>query len=956
MTREAGNEEADRPTAGARPIARILVVGAGACPLLSLTRASDPASDIDAAADALLEHLMFDGGFEHSSAVVSSSLDMIERLAWLYEPRPDITLRVLYYSGHAVMLSSQEVALAFPDSTYRNPSTLISTGLLNQYLASCPLSEHVWIMDCCFAQGLSFKRLPEVVQGMLHHLVIASSSGYMSSIGSRDISPFTEVFTLGVRGLAYAPDDALLDVSALMEFLEAETERRRLPQPYVHFSGSAATVKFQASPPQQISANIDLLLNLARRPRRGELVVGLGETSDRTKAFAVGSDGSQPSRVWNLDGRTPTMLGMSKTAAGFSRKADIPLVIEDAGTDEVWEEALASRPGRLVVATAVSQGAVPRFVAREVEIHNTPPPTEAEAEGLLTSANLAPGLPDLSVEGILHAANGSMLNLERVVRSSVFLRRHGDDLPPQNVTVLHTITALAAVSPQAVSALAVLAAAPGIRIPGACLIRWLTPGAGGAEPAGRTLRQLAACGLVVSSGGWLMVPSAFAQDITRALPDIDTPFLEFIDSMMGPMHASAAAPMERFHVLRAATYYCERWVGVAGHEAHVARLFTTIGAELFATVRRALWMPIVESVERWLGDDGSSPLLAVVGNAYRLADSYGRAERAFGHAIDLADKSRDRLIAQAGLIRLAVQAGGVVRPPRGAGELTLGDGTDRRLDQARADLLNQQGNIAFRSGEIDSARGCYLEAKSLLSVADITSAVLAVDIEKGLGDVALHLDRPKEAEGHVSTAFRMIANYGMMRLGRVPVAKLLQFAGDIARRRAVPVSGPASGKNARSISAANYWYTRAYQEYANQGLDLGALITSFKSTELVALQGDTRRAFATHLELSEMFAQLDNRLWEYRAKVAALKAHSGPASESDRLLAGSCRVAVAHRLASGEVSLFDRLWGMIAFLASAEETDERWTETAALARRLGFERITACLTRHEIGNWSYAYY
>jgi hypothetical protein len=80
--------------------------------------------------------------------------------------------------------------------------------------------------------------------------------------------------------------------------------------------------------------------------------------------------------------------------------------------------------------------------------------------------------------------------------------------------------------------------------------------------------------------------------------------------------------MERFQALRAAALYCERRLDRDGFHDQVDRVFSAVAIEIFTSTKRAVWMPLIESIQQWLRSDASSCLLAVCGQAYRLADNY----------------------------------------------------------------------------------------------------------------------------------------------------------------------------------------------------------------------------------------------------------------------------------------------------------------------------------------------
>ncbi|HEX3790579.1 MAG TPA: tetratricopeptide repeat protein [Pseudonocardiaceae bacterium] len=252
-----------------------------------------------------------------------------------------------------------------------------------------------------------------------------------------------------------------------------------------------------------------------------------------------------------------------------------------------------------------------------------------------------------------------------------------------------------------------------------------------------------------------------------------------------------------------------------GDEHHVDQVLSAVGSEILSTVSRAAWMPLIDDVEGWLSADASSTLMSVIGHGRRLADDYPASRRSFELARRRSRTAEDSIAAQTGLLRLSVQAG---RSSTSGQSLTADavlsladlDGDSAKLGVAAvgvAHLLNQKGNSFFRSGELDESRHCFEAALEKFSVRDPSTASLAVDVLKGLGDIEILLDRRDALGSLVDQVFALIVQNHLSSFGRTPLAKAFQFAGDVAGRCAIAPDDLVDSLDTRKVDEAHYGTT-----------------------------------------------------------------------------------------------------------------------------------------------------
>ena len=185
--------------------------------------------------------------------------------------------------------------------------------------------------------------------------------------------------------------------------------------------------------------------------------------------------------------------------------------------------------------------------------------------------------------------------------------------------------------------------------------------------------------------------------------------------------------------------------------------------------------------------------------------------------------SIDRLTAQAGVVAARKNSGGA--SPVGLGELdemvweALGqhDGGGRG-SYALASMYFQAGNSAFSRSRWDEAEQAYDRAIALVDEGSLAAARLTVDALKGLGGHRDDRDERLRVAAVVTDLFELLTERSLGQLGRVGLAKSLQFAGDACRRAAVPNGNLDGSPLRRPTQAASYFYGRAYAEYAEQEL------------------------------------------------------------------------------------------------------------------------------------------
>lgn len=953
---------------------RLLLIGSPACPGLGLEQVSSVVEDIKCAENALTNHLVVSGALNTKSILSPTSTYARAALAWLYEPDASIAMRVLYYTGHATLLRTQETAFPFIDSSFADPSSLISSSLLHEYLANCPLSDHLWLLDCCFAQGMSYKRLPETVQSMIHHCVIASSAAYSRTTGAdrHTISPFTKSFVAGIEGLAYPSNENRLNIFHLMRFLDADTARRGLPAPYLHYSGSGSQLAFQCSATSAVGTP---LVGSVTRPRLvppDSFVVAVGEPGDRTKRFAA-EEAQIIAPAWNLDGRSRLMLGMSKVAAGFASLDPSPAFIEEVSNSSVWEHLLDLRSKRSIIATVSASDQIPKDLEEAIRVVQSPGLTELDLATLVSKITQAAPLRRHAPVEFLDAAAGSMDQLERLVRSAVFLghREELASMAASDLSIQRAVLHLSSIASPALSALKVVAATPGIRIPERALVGWLSANAPAVDRLEAnphvTLARLVKSGLALSSDGWLMVPQSFSSEISDSLMGIDDAFTNFVEMICRSPHQFGLSLAERFQVVQAAIYYCETHIGMAGFQSHVDKLLSAVGFEVFVSVSRASWMPLIQGARGWLGGDASSAFLALCGHAYRLNDDYTKSQALFERAYQAASNRREKLAARTGLIRLTVQSKGAAAHLQRdsvdyeeemrtlAADLLAGH-KDRIMQFSAAQLLTQQGNSAFLAGDWNQAGSYYTRAKHIVEVTDASSASIMVDILKGIGDIAISKDDRTHAALVADELLENINAHLLTKFGRVPEAKALQFIGDVARRCTVPIVNLPAGFDSRRAAEARYWYARVASEYRSHDLQLGTLITASKMAELSALEGLYDQAFIEQIELADRLQALGNSLWGYRAHVAVLKLSPFVPSGSMAPFIELSADIVGQAVMSGQLSSFDTMWGLIGLASASGPGSSKWQSAASISRELNLVALVSTLDSCAIGNWLFAYY
>jgi tetratricopeptide (TPR) repeat protein len=946
---------------------RALLIGSGPSCGLNLGDPGNTEADVKAVNVVLESHLQPERMAEIRICLTPSSARALAALAWLYDPASSAAAGdlILYYSGHAAMLPSDEIGLVFGDSIRENPASMISAGMLHACLLNCPRASHSWILDCCFSHGLAFNRFPEILKEMVHHSVIASSSSTQRTpAASPDgMSPFTQALIRGIRGFAYAPGKSSLDMLELFDFMCAETSRMGMPQPYLNYSGIGRRLSFRlAGSRGQMRATVAA----SRRSPGPRLIVALGEPGQHTESFLRDETGLLY-RSWELDGRTQAMYEMSKIAEPASTDPARLLGIDALEDAEVWDEAVTQSREKPVVVTVARQTSLPFDISAADAVLAAPTPTTDQADRLLKLLHIENSDIIVNPADLVLQANGSMQELERLAKSLRIMAinkdwQDGDG--PVNLSIGHVLRLLDILSPAAGRMVKALAACPGVYLSERSLRHWVAYDRRGPAVARKdidlAIRHVRNLGLVLHGAGWWLMPTRFASEIQVASRDCDPIFTSYVEYSMTSRTRPRLTPEERFQVARAAVQFCgSRVGGFAGHE-HVDRVFSAVGMELFASARRQIWGPLVANIDHWLGTEASGKIGVVLGHAYRLADDYERAAARLNKAAARPMAREDALSVNAALIRLSVQSGGAVSMPPVMAELSAAARSSRwrsSVRYARTQLEVQRASSAYRAGNIHQAEDLYAAVAGRdTEIADVAMASLAVDAWKGIGDVALDLDQRSKARECAVRIIELNTRFELSRYGRVPHAKTLQFLGDVARREAVSQEDPISGFRSRRIDESSYWYRRALAEYQSQELILGELISWFKSAELAALAEDYRKALEDHLTLAERFGEIGNMNWQFRSKMSALKLAQKSSIDGAQALLTAYAGDVQSRISDHIISDSDRLWALIG-LAQIDESATADLERACdLAIGSVSEFIISLARNQEWGSWMFAYY
>ncbi|MFB4316991.1 hypothetical protein [Actinomadura sp. 21ATH] len=945
---------------------RLLSVGAQANPALGLAPLPSSEADARTVARVLPAHLP-GGGVDCRTIGSGTSAEFNTALRWLYDPSAAVRHRILYYSGHAVMLPSQSIALALSDSDTSDARSFITAGLLGEYLVRCPKSMHTWFLDCCYAQGLSFSRLPETVQQMLDHRVFASSS-----VASRTrapatgalLSPYTRALIRGIKGIAYRPDTVDLTISDLAAYLSAEAAVSGFGDPYLRASGSGSQVLFQKrlAPRSVIGGS-----RPSRTPPRPRLTVVLGEAGAQADTIALKASAVEE-EVARLDGRSRIMLDLSKAAAGYLDAAAQPALLEGIDARKVWDEVRALIDDRHLMITGVDGDSIPADIIGAADVHRVAGPNGDDVLRTFTSLGIAAEeVTGRFVDDILQASAGSHQEMARITQTIALIRRFDGpsmDDSAVDMTVADVVELVDSFDGRISAALALCACAPGVYLPLPIVLGWVSRqlGAGGARLRSEALLSLflRGSGALVTEDGWICVPTRYSGVFAALRPEPEKDFLPFLRWSLSVTAESPDAAVGRLQLLRAAALFCEQHVGRHDYAPVVDGLLALCGLELFAASRLHSWLPIIDDAIDWIGDRASARFLSICGHAYRLADHYDSAGAIFMAAAARTTNSIEELIVRSGIVAATKNSDGFSQAR--LEELSAMAERVQEVDEkggetaawAIAHLLFQRANVDFARSRWDIADSLYSNAERMLAGhSGIESARLMVDVLKGRGDVAIHRDERGECVRLADRMLGVVSDAALDRLGRVGFAKVLQFMGDLARRRALPRDMAEGLVDHGQVHAAVYWYERSLAEYDAQELLLGTLLCRFKIAEVWGIMDDYQRSFECHLDLLERFHDLGNGVWEYKSAVCALKLF--PFLEHPhRIRAVSLAGDIRARLDRGTPSEFQQLWGRIALAAAG--AGKEWEVAAGLARNLGLLGLAASLDRRSLGKWIFAYY
>ncbi|ADL45334.1 caspase family protein [Micromonospora aurantiaca (nom. illeg.)] len=892
---------------------------------------------------------------------------LAQELSWLMSSGTDESLRLFYYSGHATILPSQEVAIVCADSVPENPSTYLSASVLFQFAAGCSAARHVWVLDCCFAEGLGASRLPEPLRSVLHHAVLASSSQRYMTPAADDgaVSPFTALLELAVRGLAYPTANETVDLGSIVEYLLHESSRLGEPAPRYSYAGSGNQLVF-------VPQSLPMSVLRHTRSRTGAVrtlpLVSVGEPGPLRAGRAVERT-DLDDEVRMVDGRTRPILGVSKSITAYRPDATTPILVDSPASPSAWDlvELADHRP---VLFTVSSQADIPQSIRDLVTVDVPPPVDERDVLSRLRRHRLPDKVARRLAGDLAERAQGSEYELNRLIRqlraSSIGdgSSAAADELPG----VGQTVAQLVAASPYALGVLRICADVPGMHLPLSTLTSWLRsqhagPGAG----HGAGLRSLLAeTGLLILRSGSVLLPVRFAGDVLALLPGLGHPgFAAFAAWALGQRGTTARlTPQARHQLLRAALLFCEHRVGDPAAKEDVDMVFQACGLDLFSSATLEDWLPLTEQVVHYLGGDATAGVLSVCAHGYRLADDYDRARRLFQRARTGSRDPLELLAARAGILAMGNYVDGATRTRLDAMSaevaVELSD-----LDSAKtakgsmplAQLLFRQGNLEVYRAQWDEARTAFERATSFLArLGDITSARLRIDVLKGLGDIAVargELDRAGEI---ATTMFRALVRDNLVRLGRPCVAKTLQFAGEIARQRAVSSGlGPVAVRTLREEAA--YWYRRAAIEYRDQRLTLGTLMTGFMLSELDGMNGDLAECLERHMEGVDAADRIGSSFMHFKFLVGTVKAGAllgrGGRNTILQPYADELREEVA-RSQAAPVHLF---WGKVALclLDKAKSDGLRNLEPHAANLRLP-QQLRNDLRSGVPGPWLFGYY
>ncbi|MCG8917120.1 caspase family protein [Actinokineospora sp. PR83] len=935
---------------------RALLIASGQCLGYGLQAPAGTDVDLHLMQDVLESHLHTNSPLLVKVVHSRTLAEVVEALKWLYDPTSPAAENnlLLYYTGHVVQMRSNETALVAEDSDSRDPASVLSSRLLHTYLLNCPRAMHAWIVDGCYSHGMAVNDLPQVVQGMYDHLVIASSSIYertSAEMGAGQGSPFTKSLHRALRGLAYLPENSELSLSDLLLFLAADSTRRQVARPYVHYSGQGSGLKFRLRR-GPFSTGSPLYIPSQSKDRRRGMTISTSEPHPFADAYLAGSAGFE-SKFTRLDGRSLSQLDLSRVATSVTSDDEGPVVLHNASQPDVWNEALELSRRRQIMISSTEINSIPAEAIENANDVVSYLPTEDDAVRFQKTSLNSPGFRVYSLEEIVSASGGSLHELERLLRAAHLLDpyqlRDEGSLEPLDLEVM--VRSLSSRFPGAAELLMILSAAPGVYVSRKQLHGFLADRTTDELSSAISIEMTKRYGIVVSDVDFLAVPKVFADRIRQILPEYGDTFVKFTRfTLKGQVDSSS---IELLQTLRATVCFIESHLWAEGCEDAVSEVFSMTAMDLFSSTRRRSWIMVVDELDRWLGTSAKTELSLVLGHAYRLADDYDRSHRSFVRADLTAASSASKFAARAALFRLAVQSGGATASPQSL----LVDSENQTQDSSYnssmslIQLFLQEGSSAFRQGRIEDAKALFLKARSRLVVDGSASASLMVDVLKALGDVALDQDDRGTSEDLVEQIHAIVNQHDLIRFGRVAWAKSLQFSGDVARRLSLDSSHHVSD---RRCEEADYWYGRASREYDAQELMLGSLITRYKQAEMLGLVGQYSEAQGRYFALIDQFHEMGNPLWVLRSQVGALKS-SFHVNHGRDLLSRSYLSVVTEAL-NGDLALpqIDILWANLSVgLISGIET--YWQRAHDVAVQRSADTLAALIHRRTAGAWLFAY-
>ena len=879
--------------------------------------------------------------------------DLTDALQWLYEDRV-ADLRILYLSGHGYRSLLGNCYFAMKNSSVNYPETMLDgQQLVEMAVSAGPSSQHLWIFDFCYAEGLMANTVDRTIDltflaGVSSNLATPANRVTESNLGSSlaHRSAFTRSLLLALHGMCPASGrQNAIGASVASDLAVMESIRLRRPTPVFirRGIGGGPSLPLPAPPDSRPGPAAPILIQNRVSTAVPRVVVG----TDGIRSLSVALQSTGATHVGVMDGRSGMQLSMSsrlQAVKSTGRGAVIDGVLED----EVLLDGLAllqhSESGAIV---AASDLLIPEI--EDISVISTPPISESEGMGWISrnrdGIGLSRDLDGEAVEALLDESGDSL----EIFGALVALAASGlvdpaDYAKKESRATLDELD----LNDSQITVLGILSAAPGVFFPRSVMIDFLVEHRGFNRPeVNLAVDSLARLRLLDLSAVWMRVvaPIASMLSVSTRLTG------ENAASGLARLSVMRTTGMQRFQLLRAAASISSKAVRSLEIGQPIVEMLGTIGSDLMLAAGARSFEKLVAQVRELRSGDVPAALLIHHGHALRLSDRYDDAAEAFRDSLTRADTLSGRVGRVAALKNSTARRDELLALHGSFSASGLESQLQAYDTAARRELANslfQQANVIFSTSAWNDASDSYKAAIELLDESVPEHQSLIIDVMKGQGDVALRRGDLSLASDLATSMLDVCASSYLVQLDPKTYAKTVQYVGDCERRASVV----GESIDARRLIAARYWLEGAVLAYRENELRLGELMSNFKLAQCQSLAGEHIQAATRHAEIMLEMDALGNRLWQYRSAVAGALEYAWAGIPQvglfDQLL-----TLVRDRIAEGKLSPYHHAWGELTIGV----VNSSWTGDAVQSfEEIGAADLVLRLRTEGPGVWLGGYY